>query len=103
MKGSIPDADMKNVTLTVYYLEDASIFSMDNRSFQYKVKGGKAIAFDPEHPLVDAKERPIFLTPADMMKNLSNYDPASVVKAMCLSFISIFKGLGNLVKYAVNK
>lgn len=98
LEGEIPDADMQHIRLTVYFLEDNSIFSMNARSFHFTVKGGKAIPFDKDHPLVAAPERPVFLTAKDVLQGIRNFDFKMILKARLLSLVAFWKSVVRLVQ-----
>ncbi|MBQ5970028.1 MAG: hypothetical protein IJL52_07920 [Clostridia bacterium] len=103
LTGALPDADMKNVRITLYYLEDSSVWSMDSRTQEFTVKGGKAIPYDPAQPLTDTQEKVIFLTAADVLKGARNYDLASYALATVYSTLSVFKGFVSLIQSVIPK
>ncbi len=98
LEGEIPDADMQHIRLTVYFLEDNSVFSMNARSFHFTVRGGKAIPFDKNAPLTDAAERPVFLTARDVLAGLRNFDLPTILKARVLSMVAFCKAMIRLVQ-----
>ena len=101
--GEVPDADMKNVTVTFYYLEDNALFSLNSRTFNYTVKGGAPIAFDRDNPLVKASVKPIYISEKDVKNGLSNFDFVTRIKAMVLSVVRVFTMLRNLIQNLTNK
>ena len=98
LKGEIPDADMQRIQLTVYFLEDNSVFTMNARTLYFTVKGGKAIPFDKNNPMTTAAEHPVFLTPRDVLNGIKNFDFKMILKARALSAIAAFKAVIRLVK-----
>ena len=96
--GDIPDADMQHIRLTIYFLEDNSVFTLNSRSLHFTVKGGKAIAFDKDNPVVEGTEKPVFLTAKDVLQGLRNFDLKMIVKARVLSVVAAFKAVVRLVK-----
>ena len=98
LEGEIPDADRQHFTLTVYFLEDNSIFSMNARTLHFTVKGGKAISFDKDNPLTDAAEKPVFLTARDVLKGIRNFDYLTILKARALSLVAFFKAVLRLFR-----
>ncbi len=103
MTGEIPDTDMQPIRLTLYYLEDASVFSMGSRTQTFTIKGGKAIAYDEANPLTEAKERPLFVTPQDILNGLQHYDTVMVLKAITISAVVLMKAAISLIKSAFKK
>lgn len=101
--GEVPDADMKNVTISIYYLEDSSPFSMNGRTFNFKVKGGAATEYDSENPFVKAYVKPTYLSVSDIMNGLNNFSYAAKLKAIILSVLSGFKAIMNVFNGIKNK
>ena len=93
LETPVPDADMQHFTLTVCFLEDNSIFSLNTRTLHFTVRGGKAIAFDSDNPLTEAKEKPVFLTTRDILQQFRNFDLITIYKARALSVIAAFKAV----------
>jgi hypothetical protein len=98
LEGEIPDADMQHFKLTIYFLEDNSIFSMNSRTLHFTVKGGKAIPFDKENPLTNAAETPVFLTARDVLKGIRSFDFKMILKARLLSLVAFWKSIVRLVQ-----
>ncbi len=96
--GDIPDADMQHIRLTIYFLEDNSVFTLNSRSLHFTVKGGKAIDFDKDNPVTEGTEKPVFLTAKDVLQGLRNFDFKMIVKARLLSVVAAFKAVVRLVK-----
>lgn len=103
IKGSVPDADMKNIRLSFYYLEDNSQFSMDSRTIAFTVKGGKKIAYDKTHPYTQVKERPIYLTMGDITAGMKQFDAKAYLKAIVITQIVYVRYLFNAVKAGFNR
>ena len=93
LQGEIPDADMQHLRLTIYFLEDNSLFSMNARSLHFTVKGGKAIAYDKDDPLTAAGEAPVFLTVRDIAAGVRNFDFKMICKARVLSAVAVCKSI----------
>ena len=98
LEGEIPDADMQHIRLTIYFLEDNSVFTMNARSLHFTVKGGKAIPFDKDNPLTGGTERPVFLTAKDVLQGIRNFDFKMILKARALSLVAACKAVIRLVK-----
>ena len=98
LQGEIPDADMKHLKLTVCFLEDNSIFSMNVRTLHFTVKGGKQIAFDQNQPLCDSAEKPVFLSVKDIGNGVKNFDLKMIYKARILSMVAAFKAVFRLIR-----
>ena len=98
LESEIPDADMQHIKLTIYFLEDNSIFTMNSRSLHFTVKGGKAIPFDKDNPITAATERPVFLTARDVLNGIRNFDFKMILKARMLSMVAFWKAIVRLVQ-----
>ena len=84
---------MQHFTLTICFLEDNSVFSLNTRTLHFTVRGGKAIEFDRDNPLTEAKEKPVFLTTKDILREFRNFDLITIYKARVLSVIAAFKAV----------
>lgn len=93
LETPVPDADMQHFTLTICFLEDNSVFSLNTRTLHFTVRGGKAIEFDSDNPLTEAKEKPVFLTTKDILREFRNFDLITIYKARVLSVIAAFKAV----------
>ena len=89
---------MQHIRLTIYFLEDNSVFTMNARSLHFTVKGGKAIPFDKDNPLTGGTERPVFLTAKDVLQGIRNFDFKMILKARALSLVAACKAVIRLVK-----
>ncbi|MBQ7598505.1 MAG: hypothetical protein IJU56_07995 [Clostridia bacterium] len=102
LKGNIPDADMKNVRLSFYYLEDNTLFSMDSRSIFFNIKGGKN-TFDKTKPITTTTERPIYLTMSDITTGMKQFDARAYLKAILIAQVVYVRYLFNALKTGFNK
>ncbi|MDD6021500.1 MAG: hypothetical protein PUB94_02440 [Oscillospiraceae bacterium] len=90
--GEVPDADMKNVKITIYFIEDETVCPLDSRTFNYVVRGGQKIEFDSENPVIkDGEDSQGWLQ--DIASRLDNYDLPTKLKAIVLSFVRLIKTL----------
>ncbi len=93
LKGEIPDADMKEVRITVYYLADSALFSMNSRTMSFTVRGGSPIAFDPANPTVDAKEKASYMTAENFRDSIKQFGLPTALKGFILSVVNVFRTL----------
>ncbi len=103
LKGSIPDADMKNIKLSFYYLEDNNQFPLDARGIFFTVKGGKENNYNKAQPLTEVKERPIYLTMSDITQGMRQFDARAYLKAILITQVVYVRYLINAMKTGVNK
>lgn len=92
-----------NFTVTVYYLENNSLFSIDSRKFNFTVESSDNAEFDSSKPLTKAKVSPVYITGTDVSETLSNYSFAIQMKAMILSVVHIFSLIVSMIKKAAAK
>lgn len=100
--GSVPDADMKNITVTVYFIEDNTVSPISSRTFNFTAKGGKAIAFDRSNPYVKAEPMSEGYL-KDFINSLSKFDLAKQVKAIVLTLKRVITTIVNLFKLLGSK
>lgn len=92
--GDIPDADMKNVKITIYFIEDNTVCPLDSRTFNFVVKGGQPITFDTENPVIkDGADSEGWLK--DIANRLNAFDMPTKLKAIVLSFVRLIRTLIN--------
>lgn len=98
LDGDVPDVDRQHIRLTIYFLEDNSVFALNSRSLHFIIKGGKAIAFDKNNPVTEGTEKPVFLTAKDVLRGIQNFDFKMIIKARALSTVAVFKAIVRLFK-----
>lgn len=103
LKGSVPDYDMKSIKLTFYYLVDYSQFSMDSRTINFVIKGGKINTYSKDKPYTEVKERPVFLTIGDITAGMKQFDAKAYLKAIVITQIVYVRYLINALKAGFNK
>lgn len=88
--GDIPDVDGQNVKITVYFMEDNSVWALDSRTFNFVIRGGQPIEYDESNPIIDENS-----TSTDLVKDLTakydNFDMSAKIKAIVSAAVRLFK------------
>ena len=91
LKTPINEKAMTNFTVTVYYLDMNSVFSIGTRRFNFTTEGGELAEYDASKPLTEAAVTPIFVTAEDAKSTLENFDRDIQLKALMLMIKRIVK------------
>ena len=84
LSAQIKEKGKTNFTVTVYYLEDESVFSIGMRRFNFTTEGTEKAVFNEKEPLVSAETSPIYISVDDVKSTLSNYSFDVQIKAVTL-------------------
>lgn len=90
LASSVNEKGMTNFTVTVYYLEDNSLFAIDSRKFNFTSSNSPLAEFDASKPLTEVEMSPIYITGNDVNQTLANFDFSIQLKAVVLSMIHVF-------------
>ena len=101
--GSVKEKGMTNFTVTIYYLEDNSLFSIDSRRFNFSVDNTELANYDASKPLTKAKTSPVYISSSDISETLSNYDFSIQIKAIILSMVHILTTVVEMIKKVASK
>lgn len=91
LQSPIGEDAKTNFTVTVYYLDHNSVFSIGSRRFNFTVEGGKLAEYDASKPLTEAEVTPIFITADDAKAMIENFDREIQLKALKLVVRRIIK------------
>ncbi len=61
LTSSVNEKGMTNFTVTIYYLEDNSLFAIDSRKFNFTSDNSELADFDASKPLTKVKMSPIYI------------------------------------------
>ncbi len=84
LSSPIKEKGKTNFTVTVYYLEDESLFSIGMRKFNFTTKGAENAVYDVKTPLTEVETSPIYISVDDVKNTLSNYSFDIQIKAITL-------------------
>ena len=91
LKAPIDEKAMKNFTVTVYYLDTNSAFSIGSRRFNFTTEGKELAEYDASNPLTKAAVTPNFVSADDAKNMLQNFDRETQLKAFTLMIKRIVK------------
>lgn len=84
LSSSIKEKGKTNFTVTVYYLEDSSVFAIGMRKFNFTTEGAENVEYDEKTPFTEVETAPIYISADDVKNTLSNYDFDIQLKAIVL-------------------